>query len=348
MRITYRSLVVVWIGFFRLSLLLSVAQSFVPLRLELLSSANPQQRIVVMMKHQKSSSDDNLASSQQQTTTSSSITKKRIAFVRHGQTYMNEYINGTNYGGPAFSDIFPNTSENNQKYPDSPLSPTGIQQAKNLHSKLEMLKGQHQQQDGKDGVAVHDCLNLSKEDASCLEGLDLVVVSPLTRALQTLELGLYPHIQQRQEQQKIEITIVATPLAAERVYLISDLGKSRGELKKRYPYIDFDSAFPNKNNNKDTDYEEPWHFTPSDELVQNYVEWRPQGKGQRYACLGEPQEQFDERMSNLYRFLQTRDESNIAVVCHAGVIEWYTQEVVDNCEVRVIPFDRLKPRGLIT
>jgi broad specificity phosphatase PhoE len=251
---------------------------------------------------------------------------KRIVFIRHGRTYMNDYIGGVNYGTPNFSDIFSDTPEYNYKYKDSPLTPKGIDQAKNLNSMLKALN------DGK--VDAKESLSLSDQDASFLNELDLVVVSPLTRALQTMEIGLHPTIRHR------KLPVIAVPLATERVYLISDIGKTQSELKKAYSNVDFDTAFPH-------DEDAPWYFTPSDELAENYVEWRPNGEGQVYACLGEPQDYFDRRMSELYRFLDDRHESTIALVCHAGVIDWFVQEIFENCELRIVKFDNLKPRGLI-
>lgn len=256
---------------------------------------------------------------------SNTTTKKRIVFIRHGQTFMNEFIDGINYGGPNFTDIFPDTPEYRKKYYDSPLSPTGINQAQELHNKLKNLMN------GKEDAAQQ--LSISPEDAAILQSLELILVSPLTRALQTLDIGLFKTLSN-------EIPILAIPLATERVYLVSDIGTSRSELKTKYPYIDFDTAF-------DTNDDSNWYYTPTEQETQNYVEWRPSGQGQKYACLGEPQEHFDRRMSQLYRYLESCSESTIAVVCHAGVIDWFVQEIFENCQVGVIPFEKLKPRGLV-
>ena len=114
---------------------------------------------------------------------SNTTTKKRIVFIRHGQTFMNEFIDGINYGGPNFTDIFPDTPEYRKKYYDSPLSPTGINQAQELHNKLKNLMN------GKEDAAQQ--LSISPEDASILQSLELILVSPLTRALQTLDIGLF-------------------------------------------------------------------------------------------------------------------------------------------------------------
>lgn len=239
---------------------------------------------------------------------------------------MNDFIGGINYGTPNFTDVFPDTPEYNYKYMDSPLTQEGIDQAKKLHYVLKDLDG--------GSAEAKQILSLSTQDVTILDDLELVLTSPLTRALQTLEIGLYPTIQQKQ------LPIMALPLATERVYLISDIGKMQSELKKEYIYVDFNTAFP------EGEYE-PWYFTPDDDLVENYIEWRPCREGQVYSCLGEPQGHFDRRMSELYRFLDNREESTIAVVCHAGVIDWFVQEIFENCELRVINFDDLKPRSLV-
>jgi broad specificity phosphatase PhoE len=120
------------------------------------------------------------------------------------------------------------------------------------------------------------------------------------------------------------------------------LGKPRSELRKQYKYVDFDSAFD------EDDQDEKWHYVPSDDDVQNYVEWRPHGQGQVYACLGEPQQHFDQRMTDLVCWLENREETCIAVVCHAGVIQWMLGEIFENCELRVVPLDTLlQPTSLL-
>ncbi|KAG7356589.1 histidine phosphatase superfamily protein [Nitzschia inconspicua] len=243
-------------------------------------------------------------------TTSSST--KRVVWIRHGQTYMNELIGGggISYGQPGFTDVFDDKSIH--LYRDSPLSPTGVQQALNLKKRLKS-----------DGSNTSDLP---------LHEVDLVAVSPLTRALQTVQLALLDHLEE------YKVPIVGLPQATERVYLISDHGKSRAELQQQYEFVDFETHF---------DVADPWHFVPTQEQKTNYVEWRPHGQGQVYACLGEPQDVFDQRMSRLYHWLGTREERCIAVVCHAGVIEWMTSgEILANCEVLIKEFDELRPRNL--
>jgi broad specificity phosphatase PhoE len=254
--------------------------------------------------------------------------RKRIVFIRHGRTHMNDLIGGINYGGPNFTDIFPEIPEYNRKYRDSPLGPTGLIQVMDLSGLLADLLA------GKEGA--QQALSLSDADATVLDELDLVVVSPLVRALQTMEFGLLPHIRAK------NIPIVAVPQAAERLYLVSDIGKPRSELELLYDYVDFDTAFDSS-----LDKDDPWHFSPTEEEEENYVEWRPHDEGQQYFCLGEPQKIFDFRMQELLTWLKSRDESTIAVICHWGVIDWMIQESFENCELRVVQFDELKPRDVV-
>lgn len=247
-----------------------------------------------------------------------SLAKKRIVFLRHGRSYMNDFIGGVNFGAPDFSDIFPDTPENRARYIDSPLTPAGIEQAKTLNSALQRARR----------AKSNSAYSTTKDIVygTLLDEIDLVIVSPLTRTLETLDIGLYPLIKAR------NVPIIASPLASERLYLVSDIGKPRNELKKSFEYVDFDSCIRT---------DKPWHFEPTDSLKQTYIEWRPSGEGQQYACLGEPQDYFDGRMSELYQFLDERLEKTIVVVCHAGVIDWFLNESFENCELRIVNFDDL-------
>jgi broad specificity phosphatase PhoE len=264
---------------------------------------------------------------------------------------MNELIGGggIKFGQPNFTDIFPNP-EDQKKYHDSPLSEVGIEQARALNSKLRGLNDN-----------THGCFNAFEDpltnitNTNFLGDLDLVVVSPLTRALQTIELSLYDHILNENENGH-HIPIVAVAAAAERLYLVSDVWKARSELMSNYPFVDFDAEFhidgvcsdftsecaSQKEENLDA-----WHFSPTKSMEEGYSEWRPHGQGQKYACLGEPSDYFDRRMSNFYYWLESREEKCIAIVCHAGVIEWMTSgEQFYNCELRVQAFSSLQPRSL--
>eukprot|EP00977_Amphora_coffeiformis_P015745 scaffold4707_cov164-Amphora_coffeaeformis.AAC.19 len=239
------------------------------------------------------------ASSSSSTTINS--TEKQIVFVRHSITYMNEYLGQSlAFGQPGFTDIFSGTAR--QKYQDSPLSPNGIKLVQ-------------------DELASH-CPDFIDDD------VDLVVVSPLRRCLQTFDLGIRKHLVGR------DVPVVAVHHAAERLYLISDVGSSLEELEEEYPYVNF---------NEISDRQRPWWFTPRDGA---YTEWRPVGEGQRYACPGEPPKAFSERMQRFHEWLRRRPEQKIVVVCHHGVIKWLIDMSFANCEWIQVPFARISPACL--
>mmetsp|Transcript_18380 Transcript_18380/g.25896 ORF Transcript_18380/g.25896 Transcript_18380/m.25896 type:complete len:347 (+) Transcript_18380:70-1110(+) len=262
---------------------------------------------------------------------SSSKSGKKIVLIRHGCTYMNEYLSkaGCGWGDAGFTDIFPE-EDKVALYRDTPLSPTGQAQAKLLS---QQLKFRH---------------------SHILEEIEIIAVSPLTRALQTVELALLPNVKPLQKingekmaldkdlntkmffgnskRNNKEVPVVALPLAAERMYLVSDIGSKTSKLAGNFPYVDFDSEFETS--------ESEWWFKLKH--AEKYREWRPNGRGQTYAYPGEPQDAFDSRMSSLYDWLAKREESCICLVCHWGVLEWLTGDDFDNCEMRVLDFNELR------
>lgn len=270
---------------------------------------------------------------------------KRIIFLRHGRTYMNEYLSKFSFGCPDFTDVF--REDERHRYQDSPLSPTGANQAQTLAQHLSDIR------EGKPGA--HGRVGLSEEDVALLGDLDLIVSSPLTRALKTLELGLLPHVK---ETNPSPVPIIASPLATERLYLISDIGKPRSVLEKEFGhYVDFETGF---SIDTSTTAAEHWWFMledhaqelesciPSGLQFQDYQEWRPNGEGQEYACPGEPDDHFERRMVKLYRWLESRPESTVALVCHWGVIDWFLGEDFANCQMRVVPFHELAPKTTLS
>lgn len=255
--------------------------------------------------------------------------EKRIVFVRHGCTYMNEYLSRHDFGCSSFTDIFPPSEID--KYRDAKLSKLGHDQANGLMNRLQQEKDPWTQE------------------------LDLIVVSPLTRAIQTFELGIQPVLEDPPP------PIMALPLASERVYLISDIGRPRGALQKDYGYyIDFESGFRGDEEDDDDKQQlmlmEEWWFGLDDQrkhsaeptgiTSETYEEWRSGSQNQKYACPGEPNEVFQQRMRRLYEWLKDRPESTIAVVCHCGVIAWFMNRDFENCEVQVVPFSDIRPSTL--
>ena len=253
---------------------------------------------------------------------------KKVTFVRHGCTYMNEYLTGKDGGkrfaALDFTDVF-YTPDQQQKYHDTPLSPLGQEQAKTLGS--------------------------YPIPPTFTQNCDLVVVSPLTRALQTFDLGIKPYLPLSDNNcnnnpDSMTIPILALPYAAERLYLISDVGRPIREIQKEFPQVDFQSEWESQMSYTDAviTTEAWWYQPPKD---GTYVEWRPTGQQQKYACPAEPYDEFNVRMSRFYHWLQHRSEMNIIVVCHHGVIDWMLDISFANCQYKQLPFTSIKPRTLI-
>jgi broad specificity phosphatase PhoE len=115
-----------------------------------------------------------------------------VVFVRHGTTEMNEYLHTQcSYYSPEFKDplIF-----------DTRLTKDGARRAREAAGRAARLQPRP----------------------------DLIVASPLTRALQTAELAFAPLLD-------AGVPCLALPLARERLFLSSDVGRPGGELAAEFP-----------------------------------------------------------------------------------------------------------------
>ncbi|EJK67215.1 hypothetical protein THAOC_11782 [Thalassiosira oceanica] len=87
--------------------------------------------------------------------------------------------------------------------------------------------------------------------------------------------------------------MLALPEASKRVYLISDIGRTSAVLKHEFPYVDFDMCrMVRSPSGEGAEDDEAWWWQKPSPSLSSYVEWRPSGAGQSYACPGEPQFDF--------------------------------------------------------
>lgn len=228
------------------------------------------------------------------TTTSNNINNicdKRIIFIRHGITEMNEKLLELPWYSKKFVDA---------GLYDTKLSSKGIIATKEIHQQLI-----------NNGETIYK-----------LSDVKLLLVSPLTRALQTAEILFYD----KKPLLSSNVPKISIPLLRERLYLSSEVGKYRDELEIHYPTWDFTSLT----------YKKKWWYSYKDSITVDslpYKEWRPEGK---YCIEGEPRDIFLSRMFELKEYIISRSEDCIVIVTHWAVLKALTGLEFKNCEIKVI------------
>ena len=103
------------------------------------------------------------------------------------------------------------------------------------------------------------------DDCFCfLSEIELVLISPLTRCLQTFEYGCRQALEMACHDNVDDVVvdhsclqstppIMAFPLATERVYTSAETGRPLSQLQTEFPNIDWSLFFENNNNNKEDD-----------------------------------------------------------------------------------------------
>jgi broad specificity phosphatase PhoE len=215
---------------------------------------------------------------------------KEIIFIRHGKTESNEYEEKHRWGTTRFKD---------PQLWDTYLSARGQDQAASVRRTIE------------------DNKNKDANYLNPFDGIELLVSSPLRRALNTAEIIFSDTLQYP------SVNRVALNLAAERLYFSADVGRPKKDLEQAHPTFCFD-MLPD-----DMD----WWYSPSADELEKLVEWRPYPELAQYACPGEPAEVFRQRMGRLKEWLLSRTEQKIVVVTHWGVIRALTGRAVHNCDV---------------
>ncbi|KAF8073238.1 SPAC5H10.03 [Scenedesmus sp. PABB004] len=186
-----------------------------------------------------------------------------LHLLRHGVTEMNVHLSTHRYGSRGFRD--------------------------------PLLYDTRLTEDGK-----RDARSAAAAVARLQPAPELLVVSPLTRALQTAELAFGDQLPRR--------TLVE-PLWRERLYLSSDVGRPVRALREEFPQFSFDHL-------PDT----PW--------------WHTEAPHDALAVHEEPDALFEHRMRRLADWLRGRPERCIAVVSHWACLHALTGHSFGNCELR--------------
>ena len=184
-------------------------------------------------------------------------TEKTLTIVRHGQTEANEYLSTVcRWGSSNFRDT--------ADLRDSKLNSVGIEQA---------------------SVSLRERMNSLKLPSGVAEDDMLMLVSPLSRTLETMRLGCgYASKSENSEAvdstgQRVppplfqRVRKIALPLLAERMFMISDVGTPTPQLRENYGHIvDFDSFMGD---------DDEWWFKHLPAIHGTYKEWRPNGANQK-------------------------------------------------------------------
>ena len=137
-------------------------------------------------------------------------------------------------------------------------------------------------------------------------GVDLVVASPLTRALQTAT-GLF---------HGAAVPIVVSNIHIERLEHSCDVGRTAAVLSDEYPSLDF------------AHLEDRWWH-----LGEN-------GEG---GFAVEPEPVFMDRVAVFSQWISSRPEPVVAVVGHGEFFQRLTGRYMDNCEIMHWATDALEP-----
>uniref|UniRef100_A0A7S2U494 Phosphoglycerate mutase n=1 Tax=Lotharella oceanica TaxID=641309 RepID=A0A7S2U494_9EUKA len=194
---------------------------------------------------------------------------KNLILIRHGETEMNSYLHKNPYMGNGFKD---------PGFYDTILNQNGIAQAKALNDKLrrQLLT-----------------------ESGC--EVDVVMVSPLTRTLQTADFAFHGFD---------DTPRIVNPMIREKLWLASDVGSPPSKLSKRFPHYDF------------TVLDDYWWY--EGECRSPLEDWQ--------IVREEPNHKFVARLEAFRKDLMQRPESTIAVVAHWGVLNAMTGRDFRNCE----------------
>lgn len=214
--------------------------------------------------------------------------KKRLWLIRHGESTFNAAMDAYFESNPDIkkaqeqnpSEWWENGEHYDPQTPDAPLTEKGVAQAEQLASKLNGCP------------------------------IQLVCVSPLTRALQTYTLVF---------QNMAHLPVLVCPRLSERVNSSCDVGSPPSHLHDRFPSLGFGK------------------------LAKDWWQHRSFRSPSAPSSLDppkkmEPLPDFQQRISSFEAWLRGRPEKDICLVCHAVVIHAIIGQWVANCELNIVEF----------
>ena len=126
-------------------------------------------------------------------------------------------------------------------------------------------------------------------------GADLIVVSPLTRAIETA-VGLFG-----------DAPMMISSLHRERLEHSCDVGRAPALLAREFPALEFGHL------------EDPWYFN---------------GEKDGRGVAVEPETLFKERVSAFSTWISARPERSVVVVGHGAFFRYLTGHPFANCEIK--------------
>ena len=167
-----------------------------------------------------------------------------------------------------------------------------------LRERFDALRRNHALRDARLSPAGERQVADASVQAQAL-GVDVVIMSPLTRAIQTA-MGLFGTTAARTE---------VSHLHAERLFSICDVGRSPTALSVDFPHIDFTHL-----------HDVWWHCADSTQPSDAFLDM-------------EPEETFQQRVNEFRNSLRARPEARIAVVGHGLFFEAVCGRHLENCEI---------------
>ena len=140
-----------------------------------------------------------------------------------------------------------------------------------------------------------------RDEVTALRGIELVVVSPLTRAVQTMLAAFAGH----------PAPCLVHDLPREHLQSFCDIGRAPAALSRDFPALTFDHLA------------DPWWYV---------------GESAVGPFAPEPYELLIARVAGFADWLSARPEAEIAVVGHAGFLRHLTSHVFGNAERIVARF----------